>query len=115
MKISYEGIGQWAATFACDGAVPGQVVKITENDTAGPCDAGDSFGGVTLSVSRDGEACSVALGGLQTVSYSGDSAPALGWSGLCADGAGGVKTDGGTKTYLVVSVNTAAKTVTFAL
>lgn len=25
MNVSYEGIGQWAATFACDGVSAGQV------------------------------------------------------------------------------------------
>ena len=28
MNVSYEGIGQWAATFACDGVSAGQVVKV---------------------------------------------------------------------------------------
>ena len=29
MGISFEGIGQWAATFACGEAAVGQVVKIS--------------------------------------------------------------------------------------
>ena len=29
MKNSYEGIGQWAATFACSDIAEGQVVKIS--------------------------------------------------------------------------------------
>ena len=35
MSISYEGIGQWAATFACDGVSAGQVVKVSGNGTVG--------------------------------------------------------------------------------
>ena len=48
MKVSYEGIGQWAATFACDQAHEGEVVKITGSGTVGPCAAGDSFCGRVL-------------------------------------------------------------------
>ena len=29
MKLSYEGIGQWAATFACDHLAEGELVKIS--------------------------------------------------------------------------------------
>ena len=33
MNVSYEGIGQWAATFACDGVSAGQVVKVSGSGT----------------------------------------------------------------------------------
>ena len=33
MNVSYEGIGQWAATFACDGVSAGQVVKVSAGGT----------------------------------------------------------------------------------
>jgi hypothetical protein len=49
-----------------------------------------------------------------TAGYTG-SAPALGWSGLAADGSGGVKTSETGREYLVVDVDTDAQTVTFAL
>ena len=29
MNVSYEGIGQWAATFACSGVSEGQAVKVS--------------------------------------------------------------------------------------
>ena len=35
MNVSYEGIGQWAATFACDGVSAGQVVKVSGSGTVG--------------------------------------------------------------------------------
>ena len=114
MKLSYEGIGQWAATFACTELAEGELVKISANGTVTDCGAGEDFCGVVLSVSRGGDACSVALGGMVTAGYT-DSAPALGWSGLVGDGAGGVKTSETGREYLVVDVDTAAKTVTFAL
>ena len=71
MNVSYEGIGQWAATFACDGVSAGQVVKVSGSGTVAKCADNDGFEGVVLSVARDGKACSVAMGGMVTVSYTG--------------------------------------------
>ena len=62
MNVSYEGIGQWAATFACDGVSAGQVVKVSGNGTVAKCADNDGFEGAVLSVARDGKACSVAMG-----------------------------------------------------
>ena len=114
MNYSYEGIGQWCATFAGSQAEEGQVVKLAAGKTVGPCAAGDGFCGVVQSVSRDGEACTVALGGMVTAGYTG-TAPELGWSILVGDGSGGVKTAATGRSYLVVDVDSTAKTVTFAL
>ncbi len=112
---SFEGIGQWAATFACENAPEGALVKITDNGTVGVCADGDDFCGMVLSAGRDGEACTVALGGMVTAGYTGD-APALGWSGLSADSSGGVKkNDAAGRKYLVVDVDTDGQTVTFVL
>ena len=97
MKLSYEGIGQWAATFACDDLAEGELVKVSANGTVAACAAGDDFCGMVLSVGRGGDAC------------------AVGWSGLSADGEGGVQADADGSTYLVVDVDTTAKTVTFVL
>ena len=95
MNVSYEGIGQWAATFACDGVSAGQVVKVSGSGTVAKCADNDGFEGVVLSVARDGKACSVAL---------------------AADGSGGVKVvSAGGKSYLAVEVDTTAKTVTIVL
>lgn len=114
MNISYEGIGQWAATFENDSAEAGQMVKLSGNAKAAPCAAGDAFAGMAISVSRDEAACSVALSGIVTVSYSG-TAPTVGWQGLVANGDGGVKTAASGKQYLVIQKNETAKTVTFVL
>ena len=107
MNLSYEGIGQWAATFACGDVQEGQVVKISAGDTVAPCGAGDGFCGVVLAKARDGGACTVALGGMVTVSCT--SAPAVGWAKL----SGGVKADEGGREYLVV--RSESNTVTFVL
>ncbi|MBR3641667.1 MAG: hypothetical protein IKN53_06535 [Oscillibacter sp.] len=115
MNISYEGIGQWAATFLCDGAEVGEVVKMSDQGTVSPCDAEDDFAGVVIAKSRDEAACTVALGGMATVTYSGESAPEVGRNALVADGNGGVTVDEDGREYLAVEVDTSAKTVTIVL
>ena len=114
MGIFFEGIGQWAATFACGETAVGQVVKVSGNGEVAACADGDSFCGVVVYLARDGAACSVALGGMVRVPYTG-TAPTVGWTGLAADGAGGVKVLTTGRSYLVADVDAAGKTVTFAL
>lgn len=43
MNVSYEGIGQWAATFACDGVSAGQVVKVSGSGTVAKCADNDAL------------------------------------------------------------------------
>ena len=115
MKGSFEGIGQWAATFTCSGdVVAGQMVKVRENGAVTVCADGEKFAGQAVVVGRDGAACSVVLGGMVTAPYTG-SAPALGWSGLSANGTGGVKANTSGREHLVVDVDTAGMLVTFAM
>lgn len=115
MKGSFEGIGQWAATFACQNVSAGQVVKVSGSGTVAACAAGEGFDGVALAVGRDGGACSVAMGGMVTAAYSGDTAPSAGWNALKADGRGGVSVTAGGREYLAVDVDAAAGTVTIVL
>ena len=109
-KISFEGIGEVVATFACgEGVTAGQVVKVTEDGTVGACSASEKFCGVALSA-EDGYAA-IQLGGLVKVPASGGSITA-GWCKLSADGSGGVKLDTSTGTeYLVVRVETDAAVI----
>ena len=115
MKISFEGIGQWAATFACTDVQAGDLVKVSVNGSVGVCGTGVAFCGQVVSLGRGGDACAVQLGGFNTAGYSGDTAPTGGWCGLSADGSGGVKADSTGRSYLVADVDVAAKTVVFAL
>ena len=84
MSISYEGIGEWCATFVCGAVSEGDIVKVSANGTVGKCTAGDGFCGVVRAVAHDGKACTVQLGGLASVKYSG-TAPAVGYAELMAD------------------------------
>lgn len=115
MKISFEGIGQWAATFACADVQEGDVVKISGNGSVARCGEGEALCGQAVSVGRDGMACAVQLGGFVTADYSGGSVPAAGWCALSGDGSGGVKVDEAGRKYLVADVDESAQTVTFAL
>ena len=113
MKLSYEGIGAWSATFTTADAVEGQVVKMSASGAVAKCSGGDGFCGVAGAVR--GTVCGVQLGGVVSVPYTG-AAPAVGYALLAADGSGGVKSvSTGGRSYLVLSVDTAAKTVTFVL
>lgn len=114
MNISFEDIGMWCATCACDGVSEGAVVKLSAGGTVKACDAGEAFCGVVRCVEHDGAACSVQLGGLVKVSYSG-AAPAVGFAKLSADGTGGVKIDEGGRELLVMDVDTGKRTVVIKL
>ena len=91
-KVSFEGVGQVAATFyAEEGVKGGQVVKVSGDAAVGPCAAGDRFDGVALSA-REGFA-GVQTGGFVSVKCA-DSAVTVGFVSLTADGNGGVKKAG---------------------
>ena len=83
MNISYQGIGAYCATFACESMSEGALVKVSGSGKAAKCAAGNDFCGVALAVGRDGKACTVQLGGLATVPYSGETAPDFNGTSVC--------------------------------
>ena len=105
MKVSYEGIGAWSATFETADAREGQVVKLSAPRTVSPCAAGDAFCGVAGPVR--GGVCGVQLGGLAEVSYTG-TVPGVGNIGLTADGSGGVCAAESGAEYWVLAVDESA-------
>ena len=113
MNISYLGIGQVCATFKTTNAAKGKVVKVNGQNSVGKCSDGNDFCGVALYMCEG--SCTVQVSGFAEVPYSG-SAPAVGWTNLCADGSGGVKVaSSGGRSYLVVNANTDKQTVTIKL
>ena len=93
------------------GVKGGQVVKVTEDGTVGPCADGDAFCGVALAGRRG--FCAVQVKGFLTVPIT--SPVSLGQAALAADGKGGVKTaEEGGVAALVVSVDEAARAPSFA-
>ena len=104
MKISFEGIGQWAATFVCGKNVAeGQTVKISGNGKVDTCASGDGFCGVA-GQPRKG-AVAVQVGGFMQVDVNGEVA--LGRVKLAADGKGGVQAADDGVEALVVQVEQA--------
>lgn len=112
MKVSFEGIGEMVATFYNNEATAGYPVLLSGNGEVSDCADGDAMLGVAMV--GDGDYCGVMLKGCITLPYSG-SAPALGWTALAANGAGGVKTADTGREYAVLAVDTAESTVCFIL
>ena len=107
-KVSFEGIGEVAATFLCgDGVEAGDVVKVTANGTVGACAAGEKFAGVALTV--DGGHSAVQVEGLAKVKLGESHGVSVGWNHLLADGSGGVKKDSAQtptgREHLVIAVD----------
>lgn len=113
-KISFDGIGEVAATFFCTEQVKaGAVVKVSGDCTVDACAAGNRFCGVAISA-EDGCAA-VQVGGFATVQVSGEGVSA-GMVKLSADGSGGVKLDAANGAeYLVAAVDSAAGTAAVLL
>ena len=107
MNISLNGYGTGYATLeAAKGLTEGILAKISASRTAAAAGDGEAFIGPVLSV-RDGLAL-CQLSGICTVAYTG-SAPALGYTALAANTAGGVKTvETGGRTVLVTAVDPTA-------
>lgn len=114
MKVCFDGIGGDLVTFCSDGAVKGQVVKVTAAGTVGPCAAGNTVDGVAVIV--DGGYAGVRLHGFATVKCSDNTLPAVGHAVLAADGNGGVKTvTSGGRDYLVADRDAGGATLTILL
>lgn len=112
MTVSTNGFMAESLTLIGDPSISfGEAVKLSENNTVASCENGDTFCGI-VTHEKNG-ICAVQLHGTVTVPFTG-SAPAVGYTGLCADGNGGVSTGSG-REYLVLSVNKTDSTVTFIL
>lgn len=107
--ISMQGIGAAHLSAKAGAAVTaGYPCHFTGNDTVANSASGGEFCGVIEGV-RSG-LVTVQYHGFVTLPYSG-TAPAVGYGILAADGTGGVKTATSGRSYLIVHVDTAAKTL----
>ena len=110
MAVSFQGLQETCVTFKTEGVVEtGDIVKMYANGTVKLCDLGDQIVGVVKSA-RAGYA-SVQIHGAVTLSYTGN-APGLGWRTVDADDAGGVSLSSTGRNVLIVSVDSAAHTLT---
>ena len=123
MELSFDGIGQVAATFQTEAQEAedtaklstGHVVALTAANTVGFGTAGAAPCGVVLALEGD-QTAAVQVEGFARVSYSGAAAPAVGWTSRGVDGSGGVQTAStGGRNVLVVQVDDAAKTAVIKL
>ena len=111
MSVSTKGFCENVLTLkAASGLKAGAV---SANDTVSAAGADAKFCGVSVNV--NGGYAGVQLSGVVTMPYTGTDAPAVGYAALASDGADGVKASTKGNTYLVLSVNTTAKTVSFML
>jgi len=114
MKVSFEGIGDQVVSFAAAaGTTAGVFVKVSANGTVAACAAEDNFIGYCINV--DGGFAEVMTHGYISCSYTGDTAPTLGFCKLVADTAGKVTADSDGREFLVLELNTTAKTVGFIM
>ena len=116
MKVSFEGAGEVLLSFlnasGANAAGDGKLVKMSANNTVAVCADDDRFCG--LCIHADSETADVQLKGYVELEYSG-TAPTVGWATLLAAGAGKVKADSDGAEFLVLKVDTTAKTVGFIM
>ena len=110
MNVSFEDIGRLSVTFGQEGCEGGQVCNVGGNGLVVPCTDGDKFCGIVEHVR--GNHAAVQVAGFAEVACTG--VVELGYVNLCADGQGGVKAGAG-REYLVVSVDSSAKTAIIKL
>lgn len=112
MSVSFGGFNANTATFRTAADLEsGCAVKISESDTVAACGDGEAFCGFVIN--GEGGYASVQLSGAVTAPYTG-SDPTLGYAKLASDGKG-VKAATSGREYLVLSVDSTAKTVTFLM
>lgn len=112
MAVSFGGFNENTATFKVSGEITdGMPVKMSESGTVAACADGDAFCGIC----RNGDEAyaAVQLSGAAKMTYSGTD-PVCGYAKLAASAEGVQASDGG-REYLVVEVDTQAKTVTFIM
>ena len=102
MKVHYDGMGAFGATFHASGVEEGAVVRLDESGAAVLCSAGEQFVGVCTIVRE--QLCHILMGGLIRVRCSG-TIPGIGFAYLRADGAGGVCAGVGGREHLIVAQN----------
>lgn len=113
MAISFEGLGQLCVTTNCNNTVtPGIPCCIGTNKVAAACSEGQNFAGIVANVR--GSTAGVIVRGFVSAPYTGAN-PTTGYVGLAADGTGAVCVNAEARTYLVVEVDIATKTVVFLM
>lgn len=114
-KVSFEGIGELAATFYHDDATKAELVTMSGNNRVKDCASGATFIGICTNVNA--LTAQVQLHGYVQLPYTGSTAPSVGYCRLAANGSGGVSVAGSStgREYLVLDVDTTDAVVGFML
>ena len=110
MSVAFNGTENAVLTFEVGTVTAGYTVAMSANNKVANATSGDAVVGILLN-KRNGFGA-VQVRGYAEVSYSGDTAPSLGFNELVADGSGGVRLVGNTESgraYLVVNLDTTNK------
>ena len=110
--ILFDGIGAEVVTMKNYNAVVGAPCCMLSNGTVYGAEDSDVIHGVCL-WERDG-LVGVQVRGFVTLPLS-SAAPEVGYAKLAASGTGGVKVSSSGREYLIVAVDSTAKTVTFMM
>lgn len=114
MKVSFEGVGEQILSFVkANGTEKNVFVKVSANNTVAACSAGDVFAGYCIAV--NGGFADVKTAGYIEVGYTGETAPTVGYTALAAAANGKVEADEDGREYLVLKVDSTAKTVGFIM
>lgn len=110
MSVAFSGIENLVVTFQAGTVVVGNPAAMSANHTVR--NAGNGTAPVGIVLNKRSNHAAVQVKGYAEMSYSGSTAPTLGWNSLVADGSGGLRAaaDGETgRSCLVVSLDTANK------
>lgn len=112
MSVSFGGFNENTATFkVTENIAKNTAVKMSDSNTVAACAGGEAFIGFVTECG--GGYAGVQLSGTVKATYSG-SAPAIGFAKLAGNGDKVTASESG-REYLVVAVDTVAKTVTFIM
>ncbi len=112
MSVSFGGFNENTATFkVTENIAKNTAVKMSASNTVAACSGSEAFIGFVTECG--GGYAGVQLSGTVKATYSG-SAPAIGFTKLAGNGDKVTASESG-REYLVVAVDTAAKTVTFIM
>lgn len=110
--FKYDGIGQVVITAFTEDGNAGKLLSMVDSGVMMPGEAEAEFHGYCVHVKNN--AAAVAVAGVVTVTYTGDT-PSMGYCQLVSDGNGGVKVGTSAKSRLVLTVDTDNKKITFMM
>lgn len=117
MKVSFEGVNEQVLSFKSasltDGALEGKFIKMSDNFTVAACAATNAFAG--MCIHDEGGFADVMTHGYVECTYTGETAPAVGYAILNCASATTVQAAETGREVLVLKVDTTNKIVGFIM